>query len=584
MAPAVAGSGRLLRGFSPPRHPSRERGGWPPGAASGIVARMAEKEAAASNATEITVTELAGALRRTLEDRFAYVRVRGEITGYRGPHSSGHVYFSLKDAGARLDAVIWRQVFARMRIKPEEGLEVIATGKITTFANKSAYQIVVELIEPAGVGALMALLEARRRKLAAEGLFDPARKQLLPYMPRVIGVVTSPTGAVIRDILHRLSDRFPVRVIVWPVRVQGETSAAEIARAIAGFNALDPGGPVPRPDVLIVARGGGSLEDLWSFNEEIVVRAASESLIPLVAAVGHETDWSLLDLAADVRAPTPTAAAEMSVPVRSELLARLADLDGRGRGAMLRFAQRRRGDLRALARALLSGEDILAGPRQRLDQARSALRARSREAIDARALVLARLSRRLAGRSPHVLAASQRERHRALARRLERAGSGADAKISRRADAGLECAGSRGPTRRSAAARAARHRRAEMGGDAAGPSSAAGASARRSCRSSRAACKRRLAMPCCAGASASRRSRSFWARSVTAACSRAASRWCATSARRRSSAPRKSRRRSRSRSSSPTARSPPRPGHPGLSGGRGANLWMTISRRCSNGI
>src|ERR1700684_609796 len=252
---------------------------------------MAESAIVASNATEISVTDLSNALRRTLEDRFAYVRVRGEISGYRGPHSSGHVYFCLKDAGARLDALIWRSTFLRMRVKPEEGLEGVATGKITTFASKSSYQLVVESIEPAGVGALMALLEARRRKLAAEGLFDPARTRLLPYMPRVIGVVTSPGGAVIRDILHRLADRFPVHVLVWPVRVQGETSAAEVAAAIAGFNSLHP--------------DGGMLEDLWSFNEEIVARAAAESMIPLVSAIGHETDWTLIDHVADIRAPTP---------------------------------------------------------------------------------------------------------------------------------------------------------------------------------------------------------------------------------------------------------------------------------------
>ena len=383
---------------------------------------MAESETIASNATEISVTELSSALKRTLEDRFGYVRVRGEISGYRGPHSSGHAYFSLKDAGARLDAVIWKGVFQRMRVRPEEGLEVIATGKITTFAGKSSYQIVVETIEPAGVGALMALLDARRRKLTAEGLFDPARKQLLPYMPRVIGVVTSPTGAVIRDILHRLADRFPVHVLVWPVRVQGETSAAEVARAIIGFNALPPDGPIPQPDLLIVARGGGSLEDLWGFNEEIVVRAAAESEIPLIAAVGHETDWTLIDHAADVRAPTPTAAAELSVPVRSELLARLADLDGRGRGAMLRFAQRKRGDLRALARALPTGEALLAGPRQRFDQAGAAIQTKVRAGLDARALSIALLSRKLTRHSPRALFAAAVERRRALAGRLARAG------------------------------------------------------------------------------------------------------------------------------------------------------------------
>src|SRR5579863_5931861 len=312
----------------------------------------------ATNAPEISVSELSGALKRAVEDRFSYVRVRGEVSNYRGPHSSGHVYFSLKDQGARIDAVIWKGVFARLRVRPEEGLEVIAAGKITTFPGKSSYQIVIESLEPAGVGALMALLEARRVKLAAEGLFDAARKQLLPFLPRVIGVVTSPTGAVIRDILHRLADRFPLHVLVWPVRVQGETSAEEVARAIRGFNAFPVDGAIPRPDLIIVARGGGSLEDLWSFNEEIVVRAAAESDIPLISAVGHETDTTLIDFAADLRAPTPTAAAELATPVRAELLASLVDLEGRLKGAALRSAERRRAELRSLARALTSGEAI----------------------------------------------------------------------------------------------------------------------------------------------------------------------------------------------------------------------------------
>ena len=385
---------------------------------------MAESDIAAGNAPEITVSELSGALKRTIEDRFGYVRVRGEISGYRGPHSSGHVYFSLKDQNARIDAVIWKGVFARMRTRPEDGLEVVATGKITTFPGKSAYQIIVEALEPAGVGALMALLEARRAKLAGEGLFGAERKQLLPYMPRVIGVVTSPTGAVIRDILHRLADRFPLHVLVWPVRVQGETSAGEVARAIAGFNALEPGGKIPRPDLLIVARGGGSLEDLWGFNEEIVVRAAAASLIPLISAVGHETDWTLLDHAADVRAPTPTAAAEISVPVRAELLAALAGLDGRGRGAMLRLNERRRADLRSVARALPSGESLLASPRQSLDRCSEALRAGARKAQDGRALALARLSQKLAKHSPQARLAGMAERHRGVAARLARAAVG----------------------------------------------------------------------------------------------------------------------------------------------------------------
>ncbi|MGO8800135.1 MAG: exodeoxyribonuclease VII large subunit [Roseiarcus sp.] len=375
----------------------------------------------ATNAPEISVSELSNALKRAIEDRFPYVRVRGEVSNYRGPHSSGHVYFSLKDQGARIDAVIWKGVFARMRVRPEEGMEVIAAGKITTFPGKSAYQLIVEAMEPAGVGALMALLEARRVKLAGEGLFDAARKQSPPYLPRVIGVVTSPTGAVIRDILHRLSDRFPVHVLVWPVRVQGETSAAEVAAGIAGFNALEEGGAIPRPDLIIVARGGGSLEDLWSFNEEIVVRAAADSAIPLISAVGHETDWTLIDHAADLRAPTPTAAAELSVPVRAELIANLADLEARRRGAILRLAERARAALRASARALPSGEAILAVPRQRLDRAGAALAASARAGFDRRAIALERLSRRLAARSPRALLAGAIARQRGASRSFERA-------------------------------------------------------------------------------------------------------------------------------------------------------------------
>src|SRR3979411_1588144 len=239
------------------------------------------------NAPEFTVSELSSALKRTVEDTYGHVRVRGEISGFRGPHSSGHCYFALKDESAKIEAVIWKGVHSRMRFKPQEGLEVIATGKLTTYPGSSKYQIVIEAIEPAGIGALMALMEERKRKLSAEGLFDEARKQLLPWLPEVIGVVTSPTGAVIRDILHRLQDRFPRRVLVWPVKVQGEGSAEQVAAAIRGFNALPEGGRIPRPDLLIVARGGGSLEDLWSFNEEIVVRAAAESMIPSIAASGR---------------------------------------------------------------------------------------------------------------------------------------------------------------------------------------------------------------------------------------------------------------------------------------------------------
>lgn len=319
------------------------------------------------NIPEWSVSELSAALKRTVEDAFGYVRVRGEISGYRGPHSSGHVYFCLKDEGARIDAVIWRTAFGRIRFKPEEGLEVIATGRLTTYPGKSTYQIVIDSLEPAGVGALMALLEERKKKLAAEGLFDEARKQLLPYLPDVIGVVTSPTGAVIRDILHRLADRFPRHVLVWPVRVQGDGSADEVAAAICGFNELPEDGPIPRPGLLIVARGGGSIEDLWSFNEEIVVRAAADSMIPLISAVGHETDVTLIDFAADKRAPTPTAAAEMAVPVKAELMARVENCARRALACWMRGQDHRRTELRAATRALPSAEALLAVPRQRFD-------------------------------------------------------------------------------------------------------------------------------------------------------------------------------------------------------------------------
>lgn len=325
------------------------------------------------NAPEFTVSELSGALKRTVEDNFGHVRVRGEISGFRGPHSSGHCYFALKDENAKIEAVIWKGVHGRMRFKPQEGLEVIATGKLTTYPNSSKYQIVIEAIEPAGVGALMALMEERKKKLAAEGLFDEARKQLLPWLPEVIGVVTSPTGAVIRDILHRLEDRFPRHVLVWPVKVQGDGSAEQVAAAIRGFNALPEHGPIPRPDVLIVARGGGSLEDLWSFNEEIVVRAAAESMIPLISAVGHETDITLIDFAADKRAPTPSAAAEMAVPVRSDLVIEIESLARRTRICWLRGQESRRNEFRSAARALPAPSELLAIPRQRLDAATGAL-------------------------------------------------------------------------------------------------------------------------------------------------------------------------------------------------------------------
>ena len=378
-------------------------------------------DAIPSNAAEFSVTELSNALKKTLEDRFGYVRVRGEISGFRGPHASGHAYFCLKDQNARLDAVIWKQTYARMRVRPQEGLEVVAAGKLTTFAGKSAYQLIIDTIEPAGLGALMALLEERRRALAAEGLFDVARKRLLPFLPAAIGVVTSPTGAVIHDILHRLADRFPRPVIVWPVRVQGENCAAEIAAAIRGLNALPQGGPIPRPSLIIVARGGGSLEDLWGFNEEIVVRAAAESALPLISAIGHETDWTLLDHVADLRAPTPTGAAELCVPVRLDLIAQSNDLGRRQALAVRRLALARRADMRSVARALPSQEAILAAPRQRADRCGERLTSMMGRALRDRQLRLGRAGALLARHAPQAELARRRERYRAAAQRLDRA-------------------------------------------------------------------------------------------------------------------------------------------------------------------
>lgn len=323
----------------------------------------------ASNVPEYSVSEVAGGVKKALEERFGHLRVRGEVSGYRGPHGSGHVYFSIKDQQARLDAVIWKGVFQNLRFRPQEGMEVILTGKISSFPGTSKYQMVVSGLEPSGEGALMAMLEKQKRLLAAEGLFDPERKKPLPFLPEVVGVVASPTGAVIRDILHRFADRFPRRVILWPAAAQGERCPPEVAAGIRGFNALAPGGPIPRPDVIIVARGGGSIEDLWGYNAAEVVRAAAASAIPLIAAVGHETDVTLIDHAADRRAPTPTAAAEMAVPVRSELLAQLEDLDLRRRRAMRRLLEERRARLGGVRRALARPEALLEAPRQRLDGA-----------------------------------------------------------------------------------------------------------------------------------------------------------------------------------------------------------------------
>ena len=318
------------------------------------------------NAPAMTVSELSGAVRRMVEGEFGRVRVRGEVGRVSRP-SSGHLYFDLKDDRAVLAAVCWRDIAGKLPHRPEEGLEVIVSGRLTTFPGQSKYQLLVESIEPAGLGALMAMLDQRRRLLAAEGLFDAARKRPIPYLPGVIAVVTSPTGAVIRDILHRLRDRFPSRVLIWPVAVQGPQSAPQVAQAIQALNALPAGGPVARPDLIIVARGGGSVEDLWGFNDEAVVRAVAAGTIPLISAVGHETDTTLIDHAADLRAPTPTAAAEMAVPVLTELGARLADSQARLWRSMQARIDRPAQRLGDLGRALGRPQAVAEAARQRLD-------------------------------------------------------------------------------------------------------------------------------------------------------------------------------------------------------------------------
>jgi exodeoxyribonuclease VII large subunit len=370
-----------------------------------------------SNLPEFSVSELSAAIKGTLERAYGYVRLRGEISGFRGAHSSGHCYFALKDDKARIEAVIWRSTVLGLRIKPAEGLEVIATGRVTTYPGTSRYQIVIDALEPAGIGALMALLEERKRKLAQEGLFDEARKRKLPFLPRVIGIVTSPTGAVIRDMLAGFAERFPACVLLWPVRVQGETCAAEVAAAIRGFNALPAAGPIPRPDVLIVARGGGSLEDLWGFNEEIVVRAAAASKIPLIAAVGHETDWTLIDLAADARAPTPTKAAEWAVPKYAELIERSGKLDLRLRTAARRLLDAMRAHLRAAARGLPRRQDLLALPRQRYDAVERRLGRALLESTRAHERRLVRVASRLMPQLLDVRLGRTRDRLEALGRR-----------------------------------------------------------------------------------------------------------------------------------------------------------------------
>jgi exodeoxyribonuclease VII large subunit len=325
--------------------------------------RLLAQERAGDNAGALSVSEISTLLKRHVESGFSHVRIRGEISGYKRA-ASGHLYLSLKDENAKIDGVMWKGGAARLAFVPQDGVEVIATGKLTIYPGRSSYQIVIESMEVAGEGALLALLEKLKAKLAGEGLFDPAHKQRLPFLPRTIAVVTSPTGAVIRDILHRLADRCPTRVIVWPVLVQGQGAAAQIADAVNTLSAMSGG---DRPDLVIVARGGGSVEDLWSFNEEIVVRAVANCTIPIISAVGHETDTTLCDYAADVRAPTPTAAAELAVPVRADLLAGLQTLGGRSLRSVQRTFERSGERLTSTARRLPTPDTLLGPQRQHTD-------------------------------------------------------------------------------------------------------------------------------------------------------------------------------------------------------------------------
>ncbi|MEM8729209.1 MAG: exodeoxyribonuclease VII large subunit [Pseudomonadota bacterium] len=377
---------------------------------------LIDDDSAAGNAPEFTVSELSGAVKRIIEGEFGHVRVRGEIGRVSRPRS-GHVYLDLKDDRSVIAGVMWKGVAARLTTQPEEGMEVVATGRMTTFPGQSKYQIIIDDVRPAGLGALMAMLEKRKAALTAEGLFEESRKQALPFLPEVIGVVTSPSGAVIRDILHRLRDRFPRKVLIWPVAVQGERCAPEVTGAIEGFNAMTPGGALPRPDLLIVARGGGSVEDLWGFNEETVVRAAAASGIPLISAVGHETDTTLIDYAADKRAPTPTAAAELAVPVRLDLMAWVEDQRARLTRAQGQGLTQRRQRLSDLSRALPRPEMLLESPRQRLDLLSDKLPQALTSGIQRRRLSLSESTGSLRPAAVHRLIATQSQTaHRLIAR------------------------------------------------------------------------------------------------------------------------------------------------------------------------
>ncbi len=387
----------------------------PPPFAEEEPAGLVAKEGAGDNAAALSVSEISAALKRVVEDRFGFVRVRGELSGLKRA-ASGHVYMALKDENARLDAVMWRGTAQRLNFQPEDGLEVIATGKLTTYPGRSNYQLVVERMEVAGEGALLALLARNKARFEAEGLFAPERKRAIPFLPRTIGVVTSPTGAVIRDILHRLADRFPVRVLVWPVLVQGQGAAEQVAAAVRGFSALAPDGATPRPDLVIVARGGGSIEDLWAFNEEAVVRAVADCTIPVISAVGHETDTTLCDFAADRRAPTPTAAAEMAVPVKADLANQIAELALRQRRAVLRPLQLGRERLAARADRLPQPQALLSPQAQKLDD----LSDRFRRALADRTMLARGDLQRVAGRLSLPLLASRVEAARGRLEGLSR--------------------------------------------------------------------------------------------------------------------------------------------------------------------
>jgi exodeoxyribonuclease VII large subunit len=383
-----------------------------------------------ANQQPYSVSELAFALKRTIEDAFGFVRLRGELSKVTF-HANGHVYLDLKDERASISGVIWKTQVRGLAIRPQTGLEVIVTGKITTYPGRSQYQIIIETMAPAGIGALLAQLERLKAQLSAEGLFDAARKRPIPAMPSVVGVITSPTGAVIRDILHRISDRWPCRVIVWPSLMQGDAAAGLVAAAIEGFNALPPGGPIPRPDVLIVARGGGSVEDLWPFNDEALVRAAAASEIPLISAVGHETDTTLIDFAADRRAPTPTAAAEMATPVLAELAASLADYQRRLIASGSRTIDIRRTRLSAASRGLPRPTDLLAIATQRLDIAAGRLGAALHRNTAVHAQAMARTAGRL---NPTLLEREVAEKRRRFVEAASRLPSSIGRRLQRESD------------------------------------------------------------------------------------------------------------------------------------------------------